>query len=182
MPETDAHEELRDRLDDEIAFHLGYRSSRATDGVLHVVTAELGRLRNRITALEANGSELLAWAQQAVTMTADSREQIERIQAERDAMPEEERIRREALDAPLLRIQLAHFVHWKGRAEQAEAAVERVRDLCHQPYTAAFDLAADVLAELPCRPGKAPESNADAPSPVTAATEAHGETTEAQEG
>jgi hypothetical protein len=69
-----------------------------------------------------------------------------------------------------------------GRTEQAEAVVERVRDLCHQPYTAAYDLAADVLAELPCRPGNAPESNAPAPSPVSAATEAHGETTEAQEG
>jgi hypothetical protein len=41
------------------------------------------------------------------TMAGDDRERIEQIQAERDAMPEDERIRREAADAPMLRIQLA---------------------------------------------------------------------------
>jgi hypothetical protein len=60
-------------------------------------------------------------AELRTAMVGDYRQEVEKIQAERDAMPKDERIRREALDAPLLRIQLAHFVGWKRRADAAEA-------------------------------------------------------------
>ena len=33
------------------------------------------------------------------------------------------------------------------RARRAEDVIERIRDLCEQPYTAAYDLAADIRAE-----------------------------------
>jgi hypothetical protein len=45
-------------------------------------------------------------------------EQVEAINAERAAMPKEQRVQAEAADAPLLRIQLAYAMQ---RAEDAEA-------------------------------------------------------------
>lgn len=85
-------------------------------------------------------------------MADDLRQQIATIEAERAALPEDERLRAEAADAPLLRVQLAHLaeeleaaraaaqaelrggldcarlaVQWQERAEQAEATVSRVR-------------------------------------------------------
>jgi len=39
---------LRDRIGNEIAFHLGYRSSRATDAVWAQVSPELERLRKAV--------------------------------------------------------------------------------------------------------------------------------------
>lgn len=107
---------------------------------------------NELERLRAELAEL------RITMTGDDRERIDQIQAERDAMPKDERIRAEAADAPMLRIQLAclagenrrlkdeiertaqvaaeeiwaklglnTILDWKQRAEQAEAAIERVR-------------------------------------------------------
>jgi hypothetical protein len=95
---------------------------------------ELGRLRNRITALEANGSELLARGEQLAAERCPSCDHL-----------------------------AGH--HQPEGCWYAITTSEPGRDLV-----------------CPCIVPYAPESNADAPSPVTAATEAHGETTEAQEG
>jgi hypothetical protein len=141
---------------------------------------ELIRLRNRITALEANGSELLARAERA-----------ERLSALCSCGSTYETYEGPEVDCA---------VHGAVRAfNDAQAAIERVRALCADAWRRGvvsggpFTVAA-VVATL-----DAPESNAPAPSPVsaatgrekvyeipdedvTAATEAHGETTEAQEG
>ena len=34
------------------------------------------------------------------------------------------------------------------RARRVEDTIERIRDLCEQPYTAVYDLAADIRAEI----------------------------------
>jgi hypothetical protein len=105
---------------------------------------ELIRLRNRITALEANGSELLARAEQA--------------EAERDAL------QALAATSPSKGAEVWDLIATvKERDERVNAAIQVVMDHIKNAF-------------------RAPESNADAPSPVSAATEAHGETTEAQEG
>ncbi|MFE1767241.1 hypothetical protein ACFW81_23860 [Streptomyces angustmyceticus] len=79
-------------------------------------------------------------------MTTDPFAQVARIEAERAKLPANERLRLEAGDAPLLRIQLLHMrerarraeravnllAAAHRRAEQAEAAIGRVRAL-HQP-------------------------------------------------
>lgn len=75
--------------------------------------------------VEAELAELRA------TMMGDSRERIEQVQADMDALPEEERVRREAANAPLLRIQLAHFVGEGQRlkeelARASKAAAEEI--------------------------------------------------------
>lgn len=113
---------------------------------------EIIRLRNRITALEANGSELLARA--------------ERAEAE---LAETQRRKTWAIDQAD-----------KQFRERRAAAAERGA------------LAAELALHVGCRVDisigdtlkliRATDSPADAPSPVTAGIEAHGETTEAQEG
>ncbi|MEU8682901.1 hypothetical protein [Streptomyces sp. NPDC048611] len=62
-------------------------------------------------------------------MTIDPAGEVARIEAERAKLPADERLRLEAGDAPLLRIQLLHMLE---RAKKAEAAIRRVRAL-HQP-------------------------------------------------
>ncbi|MGW7435683.1 hypothetical protein [Streptomyces sp. NPDC054849] len=52
-------------------------------------------------------------------------QQVNDIEAQRAQLPDEERQRREAADAPLLRIQLLHLL---ARADRAEAAIARVRE------------------------------------------------------
>lgn len=131
------------------------------DTFMAVAEAELGRLRNRIAALEANGAELLARA--------------ERAEEERDA---------------------ARLVS-KGRTMEQydqEAAIERLRKHADElkamasadwePDDASQAVRAEMLrnARAIQRALRARESNADAPSSVSTATEASGGAGEAQEG
>ena len=106
-------------------------------------------------------------------MSDDLREQIATIEAERAALPEDERLRAEAADAPLLRVQLAHLaeeleaaqaaaqaelrggldcaqqaVQWQRRAEHAEATIARVRELINDPELKAVEVLDGIHAVL----------------------------------
>ncbi|GAA2092399.1 hypothetical protein [Actinomadura alba] len=73
-----------------------------------------------ITDLKAERDALKA------ALPGDVARQIAEVEAKRAAMPEDERRRHEASDAPLLRLQLAG---WYRQAKEAEATLDRVRAL-----------------------------------------------------
>lgn len=83
-------------------------------------TSEIARLQAELAELR-------------ITMAGDSRERLDQIQAERDAMSKDERARHEAADAPMLRIQLACLAgeNRRLRAERdaLNAANERAQAL-----------------------------------------------------
>lgn len=157
--------------------------------------AELIRLRNRITALEANGSELLARAERAETQMAAIRTLItEDYGADYDDEDVPAAVERLMCHLSEHEANVQRILQRKNVAlEQAQAAIERVREVRDQWALATTSpdgspnsrlrtqLYADVVAWLDAALN-APHGPADAPSPVSAATEAHGETTEAQEG
>lgn len=88
----------------------------------HVAGVEATRDRWRRRAEEAE-------ARLAALMDEQTAEQIERIQAERDALPEEKRLRLEAADAPFLRIQVAGLTRKVAEAERAsELAARQIWD------------------------------------------------------
>jgi hypothetical protein len=122
---------------------------------------ELIRLRNRITALEANGSELL----DTVTSFDDELDDARKTIA---GLMDDAALRDAAIDAAvgLVREWMTPGapVFSPSHAAEVEALLRKT-------------LGERVVAAL-----SAPHSPADAPPPVTAGIEAHGETTEAQEG
>ncbi|WP_242892556.1 hypothetical protein [Actinomadura litoris] len=80
-------------------------------------------------AIEADKRAEHAEAKVAALMDERGAEQIDRIQAERDALPKDERAHLDAADAPLLRIQLAGMTRQvaeaKAEAERASTAAAR---------------------------------------------------------
>lgn len=120
---------------------------------------ELIRLRNRTRALEANGAELLARAERAEA----ANERVRQLHAKRD----------------VFEVDKDGFLGaWRSAGCEACSDPDLIADLEDGALTE--DLApwpCDTLAAL-----NAAESPADAPTAVTAATEAHGGAGEAQEG
>ena len=68
-------------------------------------------------------------------------DQVEAINAKRAAMPREERVKAEAADAPLLRIQLAYALEQKLAAmEKLAAAWQKEAERAHEDTTVPADL------------------------------------------
>lgn len=108
-------ENLRERIDNEIAFHLGYRSSRATDAVLAVVTPELERLQE-----ERDAARLVSKGR---TMEEyDRAEELERLRAE---LAETQRAVGKAI---------AKYSAAKECAEKADAELQRIHRAITDTY------------------------------------------------
>lgn len=155
------------------------------DSVMAVRDGELSRLRNRITALEANGSELLARAEQAEAELTEIRRVTDSPADEE--MPTDPAELREMWDFINRQTRWQHhmaqtFFRGRHRALRRAKAAEIEREALAADLALHVDCRTDISIGDALRLIRGEESNADAPSPVTAATEAHGETTEAQEG
>lgn len=143
---------------------------------LAIDTGEIARLRNRVTALEANGAELLARAEHAEDAAQLHGERSGRWRRERDAARRERDEAREERDNHQDRLRKSESAYtrldagkrdaeaardrWKARAEEAEAerdafkvAIAEVRRLQELTIAAscrvqAIDQAVDTLAVL----------------------------------